>query len=302
MMRKAIVPILAFVALAAMIGFATTNGGGGDDAGSGSGTAPAGGGEGGGDAIAEGATATAPEPADLTGDGSLGGVGDVPLVGLSVVKTASVSLIVGKDGFEEAFSDASTIAGRLGGFVESSSQGGTRSRFGELVIRVPSQSFDAAMTELRGLGEVESQEFSAQDVTSRFVDLEARLRTWEAQETVLLGLMRQATSVQATLQVQRELQEVQFRIEQIKGSLRLLEDQTDFSTIRISLREPGATAHVERLVPDERPSLGEAWDRALNGFLGVLYATVVGLGYLIPMAAIAAAAWFGFRRVRPATS
>jgi hypothetical protein len=218
------------------------------------------------------------------------------------VKTASVSVVVEKEGFDHAFSEASTIAGRLGGFVESSSQGGTRLRSGELVIRVPSQSFDAAMTELRRLGDVESQGFSAEDVSSRFVDLEARLRTWETQETVLLGLMRQATTVQATLQVQRELQEVQFRIEQIKGSLRLLEDQTDFSTINLSLREEGAAAHVDKAVADERPSLAEAWERAINGFLGVLYATVVGLGYLIPITAIAAAAWFGFRRMRPATS
>lgn len=290
-MRKAIVPIVAFLALATLVGCGATNGG--EES-----AAPANGaaGGGGGEAPVE----MAPQPAGDMG-GSLRDVGDVPLIGPSVVKTASVSLVVERDGFEDAFSEASMIAGRLGGFVGSSSQGGTRSRFGELVIRVPSASFDAAMTDLRGLGEVESQGFSAEDVSSRFVDLEARLRTWETQETVLLGLMRKATSVQATLQVQRELQEVQFRIEQIEGSLRMLEDQTDFSTIRVSLREQGAAPHLEQ-VAGERPSLGEAWERAVDGFLGVLYAMVVGLGYLIPITAIAAAAWVGLRRLRPATS
>ena len=294
-MRRVIVPILGFLAAATVIGLAATTGGH-DDAGS-----SGGGGGGGSPAAGDALAPMAPEAGD-DGGVSLRGVGEVPLIGPSVVKTASVSVVVEKEGFDHAFSEASTIAGRLGGFVESSSQGGTRLRSGELVIRVPSQSFDAAMTELRRLGDVESQGFSAEDVSSRFVDLEARLRTWETQETVLLGLMRQATTVQATLQVQRELQEVQFRIEQIKGSLRLLEDQTDFSTINLSLREEGAAAHVDKAVGDERPSLAEAWERAINGFLGVLYATVVGLGYLIPIAAIAAAAWFGFRRMRPATS
>jgi hypothetical protein len=49
----------------------------------------------------------------------------------------------------------------------------------------------------------------------------------------------------------------------------------------------------------ERPSLGEAWARAVNGFLGVIFAVVVGLGYLVPLAALAAVIWLGYRRLRP---
>ncbi|MGH2668969.1 MAG: DUF4349 domain-containing protein, partial [bacterium] len=159
-----------------------------------------------------------------------------------------------------------------------------------------------AMADLRGLGTVEGQSISGQDVTAEFVDLESRLTTWETQEVVLLRLMRQATSVEATLRVQRELQDVQFRIEQIKGQLRVLENRTSLATIQVSIREPGA-ARFEAAA-GERPSLGEAWDRALNGFLGVIYAIVVGMGYLVPVTAVALAGWFGYRRLRtrPAVS
>ncbi|HKZ76122.1 MAG TPA: DUF4349 domain-containing protein, partial [Actinomycetota bacterium] len=94
-----------------------------------------------------------------------------------------------------------------------------------------------------------------------------------------------------------------FRIEQIKGQLRVLENRTSLATIQVSIREPGA-ARFEQAAAGERPSLGEAWDRALNGFLGVIYAIVVGLGYLIPVTALALATWFGYRRfrTRPAVS
>jgi hypothetical protein len=154
------------------------------------------------------------------------------------------------------------------------------------------------MTDLGQLGTVKAQSMSGQDVTSQYVDLRARLTTWETQEAVLLKLMRRATSVEATLRVQRELQDVQFRIEQIKGQLRVLDSQTSLATIALSLREPGAPIHVEPTI-SERPSLVEAWDKALNGFLGVVYSVVVGLGYLVPIAVIAAVAWFGYRRLRP---
>ena len=75
------------------------------------------------------------------------------------------------------------------------------------------------------------------------------------------------------------------------------------ATIDVAMHEPGVAIHVRQSpTSDERPSLAEAWTKAVNGFLGVLYATVVGLGYLVPVALICLAVWFAIRRVRPATS
>jgi hypothetical protein len=107
--------------------------------------------------------------------------------------------------------------------------------------------------------------------------------------------MGQATTIDATIRVQRELQDVQFRIEQIQGQLRLLEDRTALATIRVSLREAGAPIATED--DDPRPSLAEAWREAVDGFLGVCFAVVVGLGYLLPITAVAALVWLGYRRL-----
>lgn len=310
-MRKVALSIIGFLALAGVIGYLATSsvfsGGGASSE-----SAPAAGAtfapdEAVGADTAEGRVGLAEAPGvaagfqgvgGLSGAGSLSGVGNLPPIGPAIVKTASISIEVKKDGFESAFNAATLIAGTYGGYVESSSTAGTKTQSGELTIRVPSSSFDRAMTDLRGLGTVEGQTISGQDVTSEFVDLDSRLRTWETQEVVLLKLMRQATSVEATLRVQRELQDVQFRIEQIKGQLRLLDNRTSLATIQVSVREPGAV-RVEQAAAGERPSLGEAWERAVNGFLGVIFAIVVGLGYLVPITAVAVAAWFGYRRLRP---
>ena len=101
----------------------------------------------------------------------------------------------------------------------------------------------------------------------------------------------------STLRIQRELQDVQFRIEQIKGELRVLEDRTSLSTIRLSMVETGAPIAIQNDANDTRPSLAEAWGKALDGLLGVAYATIVGLGYLVPLTALGLIAWFGYRRV-----
>lgn len=310
-MRKVALSIIGFLALAGVIGYLATSGviSGRDASG---GSAPVASATRALDQAVVGLdgveSATTPGEATevgagLSGGGSLSGVGNLPPIGPAVVKSATISIEVGKDGFESAFNAATFIAGTYGGYVESSSTAGTKTQSGELTIRLPSASFDRAMADLRGLGTVEGQSISGQDVTAEFVDLDSRLRTWETQEVVLLRLMRQATSVEATLRVQRELQDVQFRIEQIKGQLRVLDNRTSLATIQVSIREPGA-ARFEQAAAGERPSLGEAWDRALNGFLGVIYAIVVGLGYLVPITALALAGWFGYRRLRarPAVS
>lgn len=296
-MRRTAGFVIGFLALAGLIGFVATGGlptSNRDEAGSG--------GSGGAAGAAGLAAATGALDQGVVAEGeatslpgSVAELPGVPSIGASVVRTASLAVEVKQGRFDEAFDSASLIAGRYGGYVQSSSTAGTDVRSGDLLIRVPSDRFDEAMSDLRALGTVERQSLSGEDVSAQFVDLEARLVTWEAQEGVLLRLMSGAASIEATLRVQRELQDVQLRIEQLKGQLRLLEDRTDFATIQVALHETGAP--IAKASPSGRPSLAEAWDRALDGFLGVAYAVVVGLGYLIPLSALAGLAVFGYRRV-----
>jgi hypothetical protein len=299
-MRRIAFGLIGFLAIAGVIGYAVTSGGSfGDDSET---EASAGGGEVGAVGGVTGAMALPEQAADeatrdgVQAAGTVAELAALPEIGPSVIKTAQISIKLEKDAFAEAFDAASLVAARYGGFVQSSSASGTEVRSGELVIRVPAERFDEAMSDLRDLGEVEGQSMSGEDVSAQFVDLEARLRAWQAQEAVLLDLMGQATSIEATIRVQSELQDVQVRIEQIKGELRLLEDRTSYATIQVSMREPGGPVATMEDEPT-RPSLAEAWERAIDGVLGVFYVIVVGLGYLVPISALLAIGWLGYRRL-----
>jgi hypothetical protein len=309
-MRRAALVLIGFLAIAGLIGYAAVGGSDDSDAGGTArevgatgafgATGSTGGEAAGAVAAADGLDAAG--PASEEGGGGVSGLEVLPQLGTDVVKTAQIAIEVRTDGFEGAFDAVSLLSGRYGGYVQSSSTAGTKVRSGTLLLRVPANRFDEAMSDLRDLGSVEGESVSSEDVSAQFVDLEARLRAWQAQEAVLLDLMGRATSIEATIRVQSELQDVQFRIEQIKGQLRLLEDRTAFSTIQVTLREPGAPVTPSR-AERERPSLGQAWDRAVDGFLGVFYVVVVGLGYLVPIAAFAALGWLAYRRAaRPGGS
>ena len=223
----------------------------------------------------------------------------IPPVSQKVIKSASVSIEVRVGTFDDRFQQATLVASRHGGFVESSQTASGKLRSGTLVVRVPADQFESALGELKGLGRVESQKISGQDVTAQFVDLQARLRNWEAQETVLLRLMAKSTSIDESLKVQRTLQDVQLAIEEIRGQLRVLTNQTDFSTIALSVAEVGAIRPKHK----PRSGLALAWHQALHGFVAVIAAVVVGVGYLLPIGILALLAvligWLVFRRVRP---
>jgi hypothetical protein len=222
---------------------------------------------------------------------------EVPRLGPRVVKTATVSIEIRGGTFSRQFQEATLVASRHGGFVASSQLEGGRRRSGVLVIRVPADEYEAALAELRGLGTVKGETLHGEDVTAQFVDLEARLRNWEAQERVLLRLMAQARTIEDSIRVQRVLQDVQLAIEEIRGQLRVLEDQTSFATITVQLTEAGFVPPR----PKEEPALVRAWRAALRGFLAVVSAVVVGLGYLLPVALLSLAAfglWLGYRRLR----
>jgi hypothetical protein len=217
----------------------------------------------------------------------------LPTAGPSVIKTGEIRVRVPSGEFRRSVQDVVSIAGRYpGGFVLSTSIGGGDARFGTIVIRVPARSFERALTELEGLGEVKSENVTGQDVTQEFIDLEARLRNARSQEAVLLRLMDKASTVTDTIRVQGELQTVQLEIERLTGQLRYLEDQTSLGTLTVSLVEAGAA-------PKPAGTLQRAWKQALENALGVVAAVIVGAGVVIPIALLVLIAVLIARQLSP---
>jgi hypothetical protein len=215
-------------------------------------------------------------------------------VGPSIIKTADVEVGVRAD-LQQAIRRAVAIAGSYGGFVQSTGvdrQGPAR---GTIVIRVPSTRFEDALSDLEDLGNVRHENVSGVDVTQEFVDLQARLRNWQAQEAVLLRLMDRAETVTDTIRVQGELSRVQLEIERLRGRLDYLEDQTDLGTITANFVAAGPA-------PQGPTTLERAWRNALQGSLEVVSTVIVGAGYLVPVAILAAVVVLVFRGVRPRVS
>ncbi|MGH2526265.1 MAG: DUF4349 domain-containing protein, partial [Actinomycetota bacterium] len=225
-----------------------------------------------------------PSPAPGGGDQSVG----APTTS-RIIRTGDISVIIPRDSFDDRFADVVNAAEHNRGFVAESR---SRERAGTLTVRVPSARFDETLSAIRDLGMVSVESVRGRDVTAEYVDLRARLRIEKSRREVLLRLMDRAESIEQTIRVRNALDETQLRIEQIQGQLRLLNDQTSFATITVDLREEGVAADVEAA------SIPNAFERAGAGFVGVIAAIIIGIGYLLPLVAIGLVIWFVVVQVR----
>jgi hypothetical protein len=205
-----------------------------------------------------------------------------------IVRDGRISIVVADGDFETSLTSVSRIATNLGGFVLTSS---TRDQsIGTFTLRIPAKKFDVAMERLRGIGEVKADEVTGQDVTAEFIDRSARLRILLDRRDLLQSLQNQATTSQEILRLAGLIEKTQLEIEQTQGQLRYLKDQVAEATIKVELRE----RHAPQAEPEpttEGPSLSRAIRLGWQGFLRVIGAVIVGLGYLIPIALIGFAIW-----------
>ena len=242
-------------------------------------------------------------PAELEGGGGGSKASDgpvsssaVPQVGPQIVKTASLSLGIAHGSFDDKAGEAHAIADAYGGFVvESFASQGSDKRIaeGSLVLRIPAESYDVALSRLRGLGKVQHIEESGQDVSGEFVDLNARLRQLRAVEAQLLELLQRADDVPAALAVQNELSQVQLDLEQARGRLQYLENRVAFATISLSMHELGAVAPN-----DGGFSIVDAWATAGAAFLTVVGWIFIGIAVVAPVLVLLGLGFLAGRAIR----
>jgi hypothetical protein len=216
-----------------------------------------------------------------------------------IIRDGRIGIIVPDGKFRDAFGDLTFIAEKHGGFIISSSTNNDRS--GTFVLRIPAKKFDRALGDIRDLStHVRFQEVRGDDVTAEFIDQQARLRILQARKALLFDLSQQANTTEEILRMGSLLDDVQLRIEQMQGQIRFINDQVAESTLRVSIAEQNAPKAATSTDVDN-PDLGSSVDLAVQGFLRIVGAVIVGLGYLIPLTVLAAIVWLvvvSFRRRR----
>jgi len=151
-----------------------------------------------------------------------------------IIFNASLSLDVVDA--EKAFSDCELLVAKYGGFVAQSSLRKSDTQvLATVVLRVPAARVTELMNGLAGLGTITGRSSGSDDVTSQYIDIEARLKVLRAEEEQLVGFLKKATNIKDMLAVQEQLRSVRTQIEQYEGQQRYMDNATSLATVTAQL-------------------------------------------------------------------
>ena len=156
-----------------------------------------------------------------------------------IIFTAHLALKVSDA--EASFRNAESLVAKYGGFVaESSLQRGDTQVTATAVLRVPAAKVSQLVDDLEGLGTVTARSSGSEDVTSTYIDLQARLKVLRAEEEQLVAFLKKAATIKDMLSVQEQLQTVRTQIEQYEGQQRYMDNATSLATVNVELVQTDA--------------------------------------------------------------
>ena len=126
------------------------------------------------------------------------------------------------------------------GYMESSNEytdSTDNTRTLSLTLRVPESTYSAFLTSAETAGSVISRSESADDVTTQYLDIEARLNNLTAQRARLQELQASADALSDLLQIESSLSDVQYQIESYQSQLNWYANQVQYCTVNITLNE-----------------------------------------------------------------
>lgn len=181
-----------------------------------------------------------PVSAERASNGADGSSGRVALqqVGTGRAIVYVGTMLVEVTDVRRATQEAQAAIAGLGGLVFGQHMTSEPAPRSELTFKVLPEDFTEAMRRLEALGELQSQQISADDVTERVVDLESRIITARASVERLRNFLENATDLETVAQLESQLLARETDLERLRGQLRTLEGQVALATIFLTLVEP----------------------------------------------------------------
>ncbi len=210
---------------------------------------------------------------------------DVTLSSSNIMRNAYLNISV--DDIDGSLEDILAVRDEFDAtYVSLNDSGKGINRGVSMTIKVEESKFEDMYEELKDLDvEIESTSVSESDVTETVTDLELRLKNYQGVETQLLSILEDADTVEDTIAVYKELNEVRMNIERIESELKSMDSMTEYSYITMYVTQ--STAGAELADGEWKPLgvLKEA-SRALVSFAKFFVSSLIWLVVFIPVIAL----------------
>ena len=202
-----------------------------------------------------------------------------------------VSYGIEVDDMTKGINDVVALSDRHGGQIYERNINITddRSSTASFVIKLPPENIEAAIAELDSIGIRRTASQGTEDVTGQAVDIDARLVTAQASLDRVRKLLESATDLGQVLSLESQLTERETLVEQYTAMKRALDDRVSLATLRVQLSlSPSATTTTVVPALKSKPTIGKAFENGWQGFVNVLAAILIFIGYTAPFLVIVA--------------
>jgi Domain of unknown function (DUF4349) len=105
-------------------------------------------------------------------------------------------------------------------------------------LRIPAAELLSTVGEIKGMGRLENESQSGEDVTRQHTDLAARLKTARETEERFRAILQERTGkISDVLEVEQSIARVRGEIESMEAEQKALEHRVDFASVEIQLTE-----------------------------------------------------------------
>lgn len=170
------------------------------------------------------------------------------------------SLVKKANGYIENYSlygNPSSVSPEVKPFGETNESPSFNNRTADFVLRIPEEKVAEVLPLIEKSGRIISKNTTNQDITLNYQDTESRKKVLLLEQDKLMELLGKAANVDEMIVLEKRLSEIRVEIENLESQLRSFDNQINYTTIYVSLRDVKAyTESVKNEPIGERISEG----------------------------------------------
>lgn len=155
-------------------------------------------------------------------------------------------------------------------------------KFASYTIRIPQENIENFVNDIKGIGNIISENTSKEDITKKYRDTESRLRVLETKEKRILALLEKAEKMEDIITLENQLAEVIYEKEKITASLMEMDDKVNYSTVNLEIREVAKLTSRGNEKTPFSAKVSNAFKESIYYFTRNIENLIVSIIYILP--------------------
>jgi len=209
-----------------------------------------------------------------------------------IIKNGDISLET--ESFDETTNGIVDLTAEVGGYIENSNitgksvtyEGSVQNRTAHFVLRIPEERFEEVLLLFNTLGNITHISSSGEDITSKYFDNEARLKSLEIQEERLLEILKKAEKIEDIIKLEQELSDIRYKIENKTGTLKKWDNMVSYGTLAVHVHEVQVISETKEPPVTFMDEVVYNFKDSVKVVMELLKGLFIAIIYMIPFAIV----------------